>query len=443
MIEMFSGSSSPKVGIVITDGESLTPSATKTQATNAKNQNINMFAIGVGKDINTVELNGIASSTNQVLSATDYTALAQQITSLVLEICPTTQSTNPCDGCKMLNGIGYNPHTDCDKFIQCEFKADLTLLRYHEKQCGYGTYWNQDTLTCDHIGNVACDNDPCRTRGDGFPYKTNGNCSQYYRCQFGKTQVRTCPPLQSYDSYNGYCVADTSCKSPVPIPETCYFREKVNDRCHYNWVVGSQSWQMTCPNGTTFNQAKCVCDTELGTSCNPPCKPIVDIQFDSNDSGEYDNYGAIIQNGQAYFSGNATIRILTLANVDFRSKVKITVRYQNEFYSSQGQAVVTNGDCGKESSISIVSKQNSAQFKLKDTTPTTHSLSRNAFGQWRTAVYSLKDGKFTAKVNFLETSKSIPADVGILRSQCAFLLGQGTGIQNFKGWIDYITVSTC
>ncbi|XP_050409413.1 collagen alpha-1(XIV) chain-like [Patella vulgata] len=157
MIQMFSNSSSSKVGIVITDGKSSSTSATLTEAKNAKDQNINMFAIGVGTNIDNQELNGIASSTGQVLLVANYTLLAQQIKSLVDEICETT---NPCDGCKMANGIGYNPHTDCDKYIQCEFTANFTLHQHHVKQCGYGTFWNQDKLTCNHIGNVACDKAP-------------------------------------------------------------------------------------------------------------------------------------------------------------------------------------------------------------------------------------------------------------------------------------------
>ncbi|XP_050410803.1 protein PIF [Patella vulgata] len=444
MIEMFSGSSSPKVGIVITDGESLTPSATLTQATNARNQNINMFAIGVGDDINSEELNGIASSSGQVSSVTDYTALAQQISSLVLEICPTTQpTTKPCDGCKMANGIGYNPHTDCDKYIQCEFTTDLTLLQYHVKQCGYGTFWNQDKLTCDHIGNVACDNDPCNTKVDGESYKTNGNCSQYYRCVDSKTQIRQCQPASSYDSFNGYCTVNTSCKSQPPIPVDCVFKERTNDRCHYDWVIPSGTVKMPCPGGTTFNQATCLCDTLLGASCYPACKPIVDIHFNADDVGEYDNYGAIIQNGNAYFNGNASIKILTLANVDFRSKINIMVRYRNEFYTFQEQAVVTNGDCGKQPSISITNRNNNVRFNLQDTTASAHTLDVKSYSQWRVARYLLKDGQFRAKVNRRGSSDSITVEARILRSQCAFILGQGTGFQNFKGWIDYITVSTC
>ncbi|XP_050410598.1 protein PIF-like [Patella vulgata] len=454
MIEMFNGSSSPKVGIVITDGASLTPSATRAQATNAKIQKINMFAIGVGDKINAVELSDIASSTNQVLSVTDYTALAQQITSLVLEICPTTQptttypttqpaSTHPCDDCAMVNGIGYNPHEDCDKFIQCEFTTDLTLLRYHVKQCGYGTFWDQDKLICNHIGNVPCDNDPCSTRLDGYKYKTTGNCSQYYRCEDGETLVRHCQPGYFYDTTNSRCSEDPSCNYLKPLPPKCYYRERTGDKCHYDWVVGFQTYEdLPCPAGTTFNQARCVCDTEFGTFCSPPCKPIVDIDFNSDEPGEYDNYGATIRNGKAYFNGNAIIRILTLANVDFLSKVNIKVKYSQTSNSFETQAVVTNGDCGKQPSISIINQHTNVQFNLADTTNATHNLRVNSYVQAREVEYSLKDKEFTANVNSNTNSKWV-ADALILRSKCAFQLGHGTGSKNFTGWIDYITVSTC
>ena len=63
----------------------------------------------------------------------------------------------PCDDCKMLNWIGFNPHPDdCDKFVQCYF-GSKGQLRVAYRQCPFGQYWDQSMLTCRPSEYVECE----------------------------------------------------------------------------------------------------------------------------------------------------------------------------------------------------------------------------------------------------------------------------------------------
>lgn len=63
----------------------------------------------------------------------------------------------PCDNCKMINGIGFNPHPDdCDKFVQCYF-GTKGQLRVAYRQCPFGQYWDQSVLTCRPSEYVECE----------------------------------------------------------------------------------------------------------------------------------------------------------------------------------------------------------------------------------------------------------------------------------------------
>ncbi|KAK6192595.1 hypothetical protein SNE40_004039 [Patella caerulea] len=346
----------------------------------------------------------------------------------------------------MRNGIGYNPHEECDKFIQCEFKNNQRLLRYHVKQCSFGTFWDQDKLTCNYAGKVACANDRCKKSGVKS-YKTTGNCAQYYECVNGVSHVKRCPTGSSYSSHNN-CVIDATCVSSGTggiTEHVCNYKARVNDPCHYDWVDGQRVHIMPCPPGTAYNPGLCRCDTASRTSCSVPatCKPIVDIDFNSAEPGEYDNYGAIIKNGHAYFDGHSNIKILRLANVDFRSKLTIKVSYKPKFPEdvSVTEAVVTNGDCGQDAPIVIANKGHETQFSLENQAKTFSKMSRESVSSWRDVVYQFNHGAFNGIVGTNKVSSAVHGQ--IMRSQCAFQLGHGTGFSDFRGWIDYITVSMC
>ncbi|XP_013415045.2 cartilage matrix protein-like [Lingula anatina] len=83
-----------KIGIVITDGQSSDVSLTTNEAKNARDNGINMFAIGVGTNIKTTELNSIASDPDNrhvftVSSFADFASIQADFTSGICKGCAT------------------------------------------------------------------------------------------------------------------------------------------------------------------------------------------------------------------------------------------------------------------------------------------------------------------------------------------------------------------
>jgi hypothetical protein len=69
--------SDTKVGVVITDGESLDYTQTIIEAAKLRNTGVTMIAVGIGSLVNTVELTGIAGSSSLVkmITFSDLTSL--------------------------------------------------------------------------------------------------------------------------------------------------------------------------------------------------------------------------------------------------------------------------------------------------------------------------------------------------------------------------------
>ena len=62
----------PRVAVVITDGQSSSPTATATAAESAHNEGIIIFAVGVGSGVNNNELEAIASDSSYVSTLTGF-----------------------------------------------------------------------------------------------------------------------------------------------------------------------------------------------------------------------------------------------------------------------------------------------------------------------------------------------------------------------------------
>lgn len=66
--------------------------------------------------------------------------------------------SDPCDGCRMENGAGFNIHpTECDKFVQCYF-GHGSMPQYSVQDCPWGNFWDQDSMTCSPAMRVTCPN---------------------------------------------------------------------------------------------------------------------------------------------------------------------------------------------------------------------------------------------------------------------------------------------
>lgn len=87
--EQYKTTGVPKVGIVITDGLSLDPGETIRVAFLAKNDGINMYAVGVSNLIDRMELAGIASTDEQILTVDNFGELSESSSHLVKLVCPS------------------------------------------------------------------------------------------------------------------------------------------------------------------------------------------------------------------------------------------------------------------------------------------------------------------------------------------------------------------
>ena len=74
--------------IVVTDGESDNIQETTDAAVEAKRLGYTMYAVGIGSSVDATELNAIASSLDNVLTAADFSTLSAQFTNL----------TSQCEG---------------------------------------------------------------------------------------------------------------------------------------------------------------------------------------------------------------------------------------------------------------------------------------------------------------------------------------------------------
>ena len=62
----------PRVGVIITDGNSNSYSTTVTAAQNAHDSDITLFSVGIGSNVNNNELNAIASDSSYVSTITGF-----------------------------------------------------------------------------------------------------------------------------------------------------------------------------------------------------------------------------------------------------------------------------------------------------------------------------------------------------------------------------------
>ena len=77
----------PKMGVVITDGISLDPTATRNTARAAMDTGIDMYSVGIGDQIVTSELQGLASNPSKALTFDNFDTLS--LDSIGKEICPS------------------------------------------------------------------------------------------------------------------------------------------------------------------------------------------------------------------------------------------------------------------------------------------------------------------------------------------------------------------
>ncbi|XP_061177914.1 protein PIF-like [Saccostrea echinata] len=484
----------PQIGVVITDGRSKTPEEAAREARIAKDIGINMYSVGVTENIDIDELKSIASSKANVLSVQSFGQLASRIQDVVQLVCPTTTTTTtttpapttttiptttpegatppmpptmaptkgPCDDCKMLNGIGFNPHPDnCDKFTQCYFGPN-GQVRMAYRQCPFGQYWDQSVLTCRPSEQVPCQKDKCgKPRITSYAYSNTGNCRAHWACNFGKATATCCLEGFRYVPYVG-CKKDPKCTDPCPPTfqqeGPCDTRMIFNEPRYFEQFVNGLGWlKMPCAPGTQYDPNTCQCSLHASFLPGKECKAELFIPF-SNDAKDYsgknvyvENQGVrILGNGLGYFNGSARLIINRFANIDFYSDLVVKMRYLDDPRSSGLHALFSNGDCCDNPATMLLLKSRDnlhfmakTEVKMKNETidrVTTFHLPAKR-GNWNEVYYMHDTKSLEGKVNGIgmETWAYGP----IKRSRAALHIGYGRGLQNFRGYMDYVTVFLC
>ncbi|KAK3101594.1 hypothetical protein FSP39_004698 [Pinctada imbricata] len=312
----------PKVGLVILNDKTEFPQKTLEQAKRSRDEDVRVFTVGIGKQINTVEVTSIAYSPQYSHSLGDYKDLKGYISNLAKNICEMSKmvgkvkgswgsgtsgggggdegdpngprgpsagrrrrqrhhggyhGSGPCDGCKLLNGAAFNRHpTDCDKYVQCYFVAKNEIKAVY-RDCPWGTFWNQTVLTCQDPSVAKCPNDPCVfSRGKIRQYRSKDSCRSYWQCN-SHSHLKCCPPGERYEEDQG-CVKDNgtctdACpprkeevkvepvvKEPVDVVGSCDKKPVLNKKRFYDqYVRGHGDIRMPCPPGTEFSPVDCAC----------------------------------------------------------------------------------------------------------------------------------------------------------------------------------------
>ena len=77
---------------MITDGEQTTNRGQYTElsvaASRLKNKNVRVFSLGIGKNVDSKQLNDIASSPDNVFTAASFSDLSPAATTIVQSSCP-------------------------------------------------------------------------------------------------------------------------------------------------------------------------------------------------------------------------------------------------------------------------------------------------------------------------------------------------------------------
>ncbi|XP_050409702.1 protein PIF isoform X2 [Patella vulgata] len=362
-----------------------------------------------------------------------------------------TIKPDPCSGCKMSNGIGYNPHPiDCRKYIQCEFGLN-GVINSVVQECGHGLFWDQDLLTCNYPAAVQCAADPCKNMYSQT-YKNGGNCREYYGCVNGSSVGQCCAKGNAYVSgrcvYNQGC--DAYCSGDV-VNTVCDKRAVSGNKRVFEQLVSDYQWvSMPCAPGTAYNSEDCGC-TVLADSVAIPvthqCRRIVYLPFDKDVSdqsgnGNYvENIGVTVSGGSAYFDGKSGLRIPRFANVEFGTKFVIKLTYRNDGVSDKPEAVVSNGDCGKPQTLLIASYKHTTMFGLQPVTGRPRVVSIPSTVGWNNIIFKIQDNHLSGSVNGNEARTANDGDVK--RSQCALQIGRGTSLNNFRGYMDEFSVYMC
>ncbi|XP_062592474.1 uncharacterized protein LOC134253916 [Saccostrea cucullata] len=501
-----------KVIIVIVNDKSRYDFYTQMEAARLHRRGISVFTVGVGYNTNEEELKLISSKENEIIRVKNYVHLVYLMTGYVQLFCnvddnyllpptlaPPHQTVTPrgniitklttdvnseptpreakilCEGCKMINGAGFNSHPNkCNLFVHCYY-GEIGRLRAMIQRCPFGQFWNQTILSCQYSQRSYCPVDRC-SKVREQEYEEKENCRAFWECSNGYSIGRCCRFGFQYVKGKG-CVRDVdqtcrkSCplNSPVelnsyntPTRPACDKIPIANDRNNYKQLMmGIGYVTMPCPEGTQYNERKCTCSviepgypTFKAPDVQKPvagCTPEVKLNFNNgvtDASGKWtyiSNENVGVQDGMGFFNGKSRLLIPRFTNVDFGKTLVIRLRYKEleKLGFNDSQALINNGDCGDVGSIQVFTKRNFVGYTVKTTRQPGHVALQlhKPLSEWKDVEYIVSDGKLEGVLNGAYASKSSLGDVE--SRQCALQVGFGPGHRNFRGYLSMLEIYLC
>ncbi|XP_052826155.1 protein PIF isoform X1 [Octopus bimaculoides] len=500
MMEAESRPNAARVAIVITDGRSSHPIQTTQEALKAKSAGIVMLTVGVGHAISRAELSQIATSEREMFDVSDFSGLqgvvgilrkllckiivtttltsitakttkssaATSATStkrketLVLKLSKSSEQGNLqslCKGCIIDRGIGYSSHhNDCTKYVQCfrengEYRAKLM-------SCPFGTYWDQNKITCWHSHLVNCTTDACLVTQKDSTFAMRDHCAGYWSCHYGRAEAKCCQRNHRYVQGKG-CQPDGSCNQLCPHfkntvenndKSECELLTDENNPSSYIQIVpGIGPISRPCAPGSAFDKSMCSCaKVSKSWKSHVECKPSVSYNFnvdfaDQSGNNVFAGYERvdITENGTAKFSDGSRINIWRFANVEFSEKLLLKLRFLKYNYGAVEQPIVTNcyGEHGEGSSIAITIVEQSITIKIKTELGETGILRFFQVPGFNNVTMVYDGQHVIAKVNGKIKSTALIGNIE--RRQAGLLIGDCDGQHSFHGEIDYFAVYMC
>ncbi|XP_053387288.1 protein PIF-like [Mercenaria mercenaria] len=408
-----------KVGIVITDGKSVNINATAQQARAARDEGINMIAIGVGDNIFRPELYNIASSPTSVYETDQIMGVVKTIQDAVKEyICivitttisteaPTTpESDSLKDPCLTDGVVSYDVEDLCSGYVMCVNKRSMR---------------------------ACCQTNHAYVAGTG--------------CVLDPTCMDTC------DGDDNHLIHPLECDS-IPFPG--------DDRYYIQYEgEGHTNKTRPCAPGTVFNVDSCMCDkhdTRPQTGKLDDCNPTANFTFENGfeDSAGHAYAGTEfvdVIDGHAQFNGNGMVNIYRFSMDTFGKKLVLRIRFLPAASGQSNEALLTNciSSKGESSSISIRVVRSSVVTMVvfsTDTTLDTQQVTiplRNP-NIWNEATY-IYDGSMLYGIIDDGTDpvlvQSAPLSGDILLRKSGMILGAGSQLNSYTGDIDEFQLYKC
>ncbi|ESP00775.1 hypothetical protein LOTGIDRAFT_173138 [Lottia gigantea] len=170
-----------------------------------------------------------------------------------------------CDGRVMDKGIGYNAYPeDCTKYVQC-FQQGNTY-RSVIRPCPFGTFWDQNAVTCSNAANVICRNDLCRTMPDYVIYAHSGpGCRPHWMCLGQRSLPQCCPAGSRFIDKVG-CIVDPMCMESCMshhhenhTSAECMLKTHADKKFYLETIAGFGEIARPCAPGSIFSEKQCTC----------------------------------------------------------------------------------------------------------------------------------------------------------------------------------------